>query len=129
MRSGAFGARALRGAAHRALTAHRVCDARARAPAHRYAAIETLGATKRGNRLPYAPSDGIEYAVHGKFLRPDPDDVKGVDGTWWVPLKMMVKAYSKEELQPLLEQFEHELAEARAEALDAVEEGGDSDDE
>ena len=88
-----------------------------------------MGVTKRGNRLPYMPSDGIEYAVHGKFLRADPDDVKGTDGCWWVKLKMMLKPYSKEELKPFLEQFEHELKEAREEALDNLVEGNDSDDD
>ena len=102
--------------------------ARARG-ALRYAPIEAMTAVQRGNRLPFDPKETIEYAVHGKFLRPDPDDVKGTDGCWWVPLKMMVKAYGKEDLKPLLEQFEHELKEAREEACDECATDEDSDEE
>jgi hypothetical protein len=46
----------------------------------RCAPIENMTAVQRGNRLPCERRDGIEYAVHGKFLRADPDDVKGIDG-------------------------------------------------
>ena len=100
--------------------------ARARG-ARRYAPIEAMSATKRGNKLPFPPAESIEYAVHGVFLRADPDDVNGTHGCWWVPLKMMVKAYGKEDLKPLLEQFEHDLKEAREEAYDECASGEDSD--
>eukprot|EP00966_Prymnesium_polylepis_P161446 3731067-Prymnesium_polylepis.2 len=92
-----------------------------------------MTAVQRGNRLPCERRDGIEYAVHGNFLRADPDDVKGIDGCWWVPMEMLVKAIGKADLKPLLEQFEHDLAEAREEAFeDACEEsegGEEGDDE
>ena len=42
---------------------------------------------------------------------------------------MMVKASGKEDLKPLLEQFEHDLKEAREEACDECPSGDDSDDE
>ena len=96
--------------------------------ARRFAPVENLSAVQRGNKLAFDPVKSIEYAVHGKFLRADPDDVKGVDGCWWCTMKMMVDAYGKEDLEPILEQFEHDLKEAREEAIDNVSED-DSDDE
>ena len=82
--------------------------------ARRFAPVENLSAVQRGNKLAFDPVKSIEYAVHGKFLRADPDDVKGVDGCWWCTMKMMVKAYGKEDLEPILEQFEHDLKARRA---------------
>ena len=102
--------------------------ARARG-ALRYAPIEAMTAVQRGNWLPFDPKETIEYAVHGKFLRPDPDDVKGADGCFWVPMKMMIKAYGKEDVKTLLEQFEYDLKEAREEAFDDYVSSDDSDEE
>ena len=88
-----------------------------------------MSATKRGNKLPFVPAESIEYAVHGVFLRADPDDLNGSYGCWWVPLKMMVKAVGKEDVKPLLEQFEYDLKEAREEAYEECASGEDSDEE
>ena len=106
----------------------RVC-VRARASVRRYAPIENMTAVARGNRLPCERRDGIEYAIHGNFLRADPDDVKGIEGCWWCSMEMLVKAVGKADLKPLLEQFEHDLTEARAEAFDDASEESEGEEE
>ena len=42
----------------------------------RYVDIDKLTEVERGNRLPYSPSDALEYAVHGKWKRNE-DDTNG----------------------------------------------------
>jgi hypothetical protein len=88
-----------------------------------------MTAVARGNRLPCERRDGIEYAIHGNFLRADPDDVKGIEGCWWCSMEMLVKAVGKADLKPLLEQFEHDLTEARAEAFDDASEESEGEEE
>ena len=85
----------------------------------RYANIEAMDETERGNKLPYPPASSIEYAVHGHYRR-RPDDINGIYGTWWVDIAMLLEALGgdKDELNTLLEQFEHDQAEARAEAVE-----------
>ena len=70
----------------------------------------------------------IEYAVQGKFRR-SIDDTNGVHGCWYVPLKKLVRAIGKVNLAPILEAYEHDLAEARAEALEQIDEADESGDE
>ena len=93
--------------------------------------MESLDEIVRGNKLPFDPSSNIEYAVHGKFRRHE-DDTNGVYGCWYVPLKKLVRAIGKDDLMPVLEQYEHDLKEAREEALERIAEDGsegDGDDE
>ena len=70
---------------------------------------------ERGNKLAWEPSQRLEYAVHGLFKR-SPSDTNGIHGCWWVGVPMLLEAMG-EDLDELLEQYEHDAAEARAEAL------------
>ena len=101
-----------------------VCD--------RYADLSAsgMGEIARGNKLAYPPESAIEYAVHGKFKRArGNEDANGLHGAWWVPLRRLVKQIGTPVLQPLLEDFETKLAEARAAAVLAAADASDEDDE
>ena len=75
-----------------------------------------MNEVSRGNRLAYAPSAHFEYLIHGLFKRTE-DDTNGIHGAWWVPLKKLLKEYGEEDLKPILEAFEAEQVEERAQAL------------
>ena len=78
------------------------------------------------NQIQFA--NAIEYTVHGKFKRGN-EDANGLHGAWWVPLRRLVKQIGTPVLQPLLEDFETKLAEARAAAVLAAADASDEDDE
>lgn len=92
---------------------------------HRHANVDALDEIARSNKLPFQLSACIEYAVQGKFRR-SLDDTNGVHGCWYVPLKKLVRAIGKDDLTPILEAYEHDLAEARAEALEQIDEADES---
>ena len=94
---------------------------------------------ERGNKLPYNPADGLEYAVHGKWLR-NSDDTNGVYGCWYVGLKELMRTFKDNEeedkhkfIRDKIKEFEAEHKEAREEAFEtlanALEEGESSDDD
>jgi len=92
----------------------------------------------RGNKLPYNPSDAIEYAVHGLWKR-NPDDENGVHGCWYIGLKELMltfKDFQEEDkyvdIRAQIELFEAELLNARTEAFERLAgelEAGDEDDD
>ena len=100
-----------------------VCDGR-------YADVSASGMSEiaRGNKLSYLPESAIEYAVHGRFKRGS-EDANGVYGAWWVSARRLVKQIGTPVLQPLLQDFETKLAEARAAALLAAADASDEEDE
>ena len=85
----------------------------------RFADIDALDEVTRANKLPYDPSDSLQYAVHGKFAR-NADDNNGVFGTWYIGLNELVQTFGKEEVATKLEEFEAAAAAAREEALNAI---------
>ena len=68
-----------------------------------------------GNRLPFDPSEHLEYLVHGKFARSE-DDTNGVFGAWWVDLETLMAQLEDEDLENAIEEFEGQLRDARFEA-------------
>ena len=61
----------------------------------------------------------MEYAIHGKYKR-NSDDHNGVFGCWFIPLKELVKTFTKRSLNDALREFEEEAIEARKEAIDIL---------
>ena len=68
-------------------------------------------------KLPYAPdATSMEYAVHGRFLKPPVDGIELTSGVWgcfYMSLGQMVRDMNKEKVNTLMLQFEHDLKEAR----------------
>ena len=105
----------------------------------RYVDIDMLTEVERGNRLPYPPSDALEYAVHGKWKRNE-DDSNGVHGCWYIPLKELMMTFKDDEeedkykfVREKIEEYEENLKEARLEGFenlaDVIEAGDDDDDD
>ena len=61
----------------------------------------------------------MEYAIHGEYKR-NSDDHNGVFGCWFIPLKELVKTFTKRSLNDALREFEEEAIEARKEAIDIL---------
>ena len=75
---------------------------------------------RRRNKLSYNRSTCIEYAVHGLY-RCSRDDSNGRHGCWWLSVKKLVRSLGRPAVTAKLEEFELQLAEARADAVAAVE--------
>ena len=70
----------------------------------------------------------MEYAIHGKYKR-NSDDHNGVFGCWFIPLKELVKTFTKRSLNDALREFEEEAIEARKEAIDILYSQEEEDDD
>jgi hypothetical protein len=94
-----------------------------------------MGSVKRGNKLKYARSDTLEYAVHGRWRR-TADDENGCWGCWYIDVPELVQAFGKEAVTAKLAEYEGALAAARVRAIADAEEpvpaenaGGEGDGE
>ena len=103
------------------------------ARARRYADIAKMHPDLREVELPYAPAaTSMEYAMHGRYKKPAVGGIElgnGVWGCWYVSLKQLVRDLNKEEVTELLEQYDHDLAEARAEAIEALDDNVEEEEE
>ena len=93
--------------------------------ARRYANVYEMDETARGNELQHKV---LEYCIHGHAIRAE-DDVKGLDGAWWVPLRKLVGDIGQEATEEALEAFEATLIKDRKERLEQVLAGNSSEDD
>ena len=70
----------------------------------------------------------LEYCIHRHAIRAE-DDVKGLDGAWWVPLRKLVGDIGQEATEEALEAFEATLIKDRKERLEQVLAGNSSEDD
>ena len=75
----------------------------------------------RGNVLTHPRSRALEYAIHGKWRRTE-DDVKGVDGCWYIGVPELVQTFGAAAVRAKLAEFAAAQAAAREDAIAAAEE-------
>jgi hypothetical protein len=80
--------------------------------ARRNANLNEMGSVKRGNKLKFARSDTLEYAVHGRWRR-TADDENGCWGCWYIDVPELVQAFGKQAVTAKLAEYEGALAAAR----------------
>ena len=83
-------------------------------------------------KLRYAPdATSMEYAVHGRFLKPPVDGIELTNGVWgcfYMSLGQMVRDMNKAKVTELMLLFEEALKEARTDSMEALEEEEEEED-